>query len=147
MATAVAYRSVLASAWLFSALSGLSEVQATFREVYNGVVPKGFELPYLVFVRHPGSLLAVPMGRRPVAETIQYDVVGWCAGRSTDPILDAMEAVDARLAMVQRESFALGATSCQITSRSVGTLPPEYPPNPGEPVAARLGKQYAVFVG
>lgn len=142
----MAFASVSAETWLYESLLTLPAVSETFgdRVWTEEEGPNGAEDgPYLAFVRVVAEESGA-IGVGTTAWTFGYDVVGWCRGGTSDPIVPAMEAIDAALV---HGATALTGDGYLITVDNQGAeVPPAPPPRPGEPPAKRLGRTYTLFL-
>lgn len=142
------YASVAAETWLYATIMGLPEVVATFGEgrffMDEGTAKETANGRFMTFVRTM-ALESTPIVRNggPVSWQFDYDVTGWVDGKDTDPILEAMNAVDLSL-----EHGTAGVQDGYLVTSlgPVAEIPSAPPARPGEPVASRLGKTYSLFL-
>jgi hypothetical protein len=144
----MAYASVAAETWLYNRVIPLPEVAAAFGTRFfadEGGAKDTEAGRFMTFARHPVPPEAGGIGRQlpPTAWAFTYDITGWTEGKDTDPIVPAMNAVDA---VLRHGDSGIQDGYLVVVVNEGGELPPAPPARPGEPVASRLGRTITLFL-
>lgn len=142
----MAFASVAAETWLYGHLLTRDPVVETFADRVFAEEAGGAgaeDGPYLAFTRVV-AIESGAIGAETSSWQFGYDIVGWTLGTTTDPILAAMNDIDAAL---QNGTSAVTGDGYLITVENLGAeVPPAPPARSGEPPAKRLGRTYTLFL-